>query len=121
MTVDDYIKNEKYYFQPLLDRWFNCYWGSDYSLFDFKDTKKSTLFTKDVNIDDIVPNFSESFFKMWKEVVDNWTNVFNSNEGVIKDGKIISSSLSIREYISSYKAQIKVNDCYENKEKYLRY
>ena len=121
MTVDDYIKNEKYYFEPLLDRWLNHYWNSDYVLFDFKDNKKATLLTKEVSINDIIPNFSESFFKIWKEVVDNWTTVFDCKEGVIKDGKIISSSLSIREYINTYKSQIKVDDCYKNREKYIKY
>ena len=69
MTVDDYMKNEKYYFEPLLDRWLNHYWNSDYVLFDFKDNKKATLLTKEVSINDIIPNFSESFFKIWKEVI----------------------------------------------------
>jgi len=113
-------EHELKYLNPLIDRWKNHYWSKDYALFDFKDQKKATILTKKVDTNDIIPNFTRGFFDSWKETVDNWEKLFDS-KSPIKDGKISSQICSVVELINNYKNQIKVNDCYNNPEKYKNY
>jgi hypothetical protein len=115
------MNRENYYLEPLIHRWKNHYFGADYALFEFKDLKKCTLKTKEVNTDDLKTNFTESFFNSWKDAVDNWKKVFKSEKGLIENGKILADSFSVLELLNSYKTHIKVADCYENEEKYKKY
>jgi hypothetical protein len=112
---------ELFYLKPLIHRWKNYKFNSDYNLFQFKNIKNSTLKTKHVNDNDIIPNFSRKFFNTWKETVDNWQTLFHTNHPIIENGKISSNICSVTELINIYKNQIKVNDCYINKQKYKNY
>jgi hypothetical protein len=79
---------ELFYLKPLIHRWKNYKFNSDYNLFQFKNIKNSTLKTKHVNDNDIIPNFSRKFFNTWKETVDNWQTLFDTNHPIIENEKI---------------------------------
>jgi hypothetical protein len=103
------MKKDNYYLEPLIDRFKNPKFHSELRLFEI-DNK-----TNEIN-----KNFTDSFFEIWKETVDNWSK-YNPGSELIESGKVNSDILSIFHLIDSYKATKKVHDSHENKEFYKNY
>lgn len=102
------MKTDKYYLDPLIDAYKNPNWVSDERFFSIENGE-------------LIKNFSDNFFNTWKETVDNWNNVMQTDNLLITDGKLSSNILSVQEIIQTFKATKKVKDQIENKDFYKNY
>lgn len=102
------MKTDKYYLDPLIDAYKNSGWPSDERYFNIENGE-------------LIKNFSDNFFNTWKETVDNWNDVMQTDNLLIKDGKLSTNICSVQEIILNFKATKKVKDQKKNKDFYQNY
>jgi len=103
----------------LFDRYQNPLFDRDTAFFEIIDKEKETLYTYNINKEDVKTNFSRDFLDSFKEAVTKSKEVLGYDS--IDDNKLSIGPYSIMEFVSGYYAHKKVVDMVDNTDEYRKY
>jgi hypothetical protein len=103
----------------LFDRYQNPLFDRDTAFFEIIDKEKETLYTYNINKEDVRTNFSRDFLDSFKEAVTKSKEVLGYDS--IDDNKLSIGPYSIMEFVSGYYAHKKVVDMIDNTNEYRKY